>query len=134
MENDPKEEADISSKQPERFAKMQTQYAEFLASLPGESWMVLGDMFELGDDAPRMHADVGSSIREAGIDRLYTHGDMSRRAAEEFGERAEWFESLDTLVDEVSGQLESGVNILVKGSRGMRMERVVEALRGNGGT
>ncbi len=108
--------------------------AEFLASLPGESWMVLGDMFELGDDAQRMHADVGGSIREAGIDRLYAHGDLSRRAAEEFGEQAEWFESLDSLVDEVGGQLDSGVNVLVKGSRGMRMERVVEALRVNGGS
>jgi UDP-N-acetylmuramoyl-tripeptide--D-alanyl-D-alanine ligase len=108
--------------------------AEFLASLPGESWMILGDMFELGDDAQRMHADVGGSIREAGIDRLFAHGEMSRLAAEEFGEQAEWYDSLDTLVDEVSGQLADGVNVLVKGSRGMRMERVVEALRANGET
>jgi UDP-N-acetylmuramoyl-tripeptide--D-alanyl-D-alanine ligase len=107
--------------------------AEFLASLPGESWMVLGDMFELGDDAQRMHADVGGSIREAGIDRLFAHGEMSRHAAENFGDQAEWYDSLDTLVDEVSGQLGDGVNVLVKGSRGMRMERVVEALRANGG-
>jgi UDP-N-acetylmuramoyl-tripeptide--D-alanyl-D-alanine ligase len=108
--------------------------AEFLASLPGESWMVLGDMFELGDDAQRMHADVGGSIREAGIDRLFAHGEMSRLAAENFGEQAEWYDSLDALVDEVSGQLGDGVNVLVKGSRGMRMERVVEALRADGGT
>jgi UDP-N-acetylmuramoyl-tripeptide--D-alanyl-D-alanine ligase len=108
--------------------------AEFLASLPGESWMVLGDMFELGDDAQRMHADVGGSIREAGIDRLFAHGEMSRLAAENFGEQAEWYDSLDALVDEVSGQLGDGVNVLVKGSRGMRMERVVEALRAEGGT
>lgn len=108
--------------------------AEFLASLPGESWMVLGDMFELGDDAQRMHADVGDSIREAGIDRLFAHGEMSRIAAEKFGEQAKWYDSLDALVDEVSEQLGDGVNVLVKGSRGMRMERVVEALRANGGT
>jgi UDP-N-acetylmuramoyl-tripeptide--D-alanyl-D-alanine ligase len=91
-------------------------------------------MFELGDDAQRMHADVGGSIREAGIDRLFAHGEMSRLAAENFGEQAEWYDSLDALVDEVSGQLGDGVNVLVKGSRGMRMERVVEALRANGGT
>ena len=108
--------------------------AEFLASLPGESWMVLGDMFELGDDAERMHADVGISIREAGIDRLFAHGEMSRLAAEEFGEQAEWYDSLEALVKEVSSQVGDGVNVLVKGSRGMRMERVVDALRVNGGT
>ena len=107
--------------------------AEFLATLPGESWMVLGDMFELGDDAQRMHADVGDSIREAGVDRLFAHGEMSRHAAEQFGEQGEWFDSLDALVDEVSGQLDSDVNVLVKGSRGMRMERVVDALRADGG-
>ena len=107
--------------------------AEFLATLPGESWMVLGDMLELGEDAERMHADVGDSIREAGVDRLFAHGEMSRHAAEQFGEQAEWFDSLDALVDEVSGQLGSDVNVLVKGSRGMRMERVVDALRADGG-
>lgn len=107
--------------------------AEFLASLPGESWFVLGDMFELGDDAQRMHAEVGDAIREAGVDRLFAHGDLSRHAAADFGDGAAWYQSLDTLVADVSGQLEPGVNVLVKGSRGMRMERVVEALRGNGG-
>ncbi len=106
--------------------------AEFLATLPGESWIVLGDMFELGDEAERMHADVGGSIRDAGVDRLFAHGDMSRSAAEEFGEQARWFSSIDDLVEEVSGQVGDGINVLVKGSRGMRMERVVAALRVNG--
>ena len=108
--------------------------AEFLATLPGESWFVLGDMFELGDDAQRMHADVGRSIREAGVDRLIAHGDMSRHAADEFGEQAEWYDSLDRLVADVTGQVGDGVNVLVKGSRGMRMERVVDALRVSGGS
>ncbi|MDJ0813122.1 MAG: UDP-N-acetylmuramoyl-tripeptide--D-alanyl-D-alanine ligase [Woeseiaceae bacterium] len=107
--------------------------AEFLAALPGKNWFVLGDMFELGDDAESMHADVGGSIREAGIDRLFAHGDMSRHAVAEFGDKAEWYESIEPLIDTISGELESGVNVLVKGSRGMRMERVIDALRGNGG-
>ena len=107
--------------------------AEFVASLPGESWFVLGDMFELGGDAERMHAEVGNAIREAGVDRLFATGELSRHAVEDFGDEAAWYESLEALVDDVSGRLEPGVNVLVKGSRGMRMERVVEALRGNGG-
>ena len=57
---------------------------------------------------------------------------MSRSAAEEFGEQARWFSSIDDLVEEVSGQVGDGINVLVKGSRGMRMERVVAALRVNG--
>lgn len=106
--------------------------AEFLASLPGESWFVLGDMFELGDHAHSLHAGVGESIREAGVERLFAHGEMSRLAAEAFGDNARWYDSLEALVDDVKGEIEPGVSVLVKGSRGMRMERVVEALLGNG--
>jgi UDP-N-acetylmuramoyl-tripeptide--D-alanyl-D-alanine ligase len=106
--------------------------AEFLASLPGHSWFVLGDMFELGDHAESLHAGVGDAIREAGVERLFAHGEMSRLAAEAFGDNAQWYDSLEALVDAVRGEIEPGINVLVKGSRGMRMERVVDALRGHG--
>jgi UDP-N-acetylmuramoyl-tripeptide--D-alanyl-D-alanine ligase len=101
----------------------------FLGSLPGRNWLVLGDMFELGDEAESMHADVGTSFRENGIDRLLTLGELSRAAAAAFGSGAECFDSVDALVDSIAGDLGPDVNLLVKGSRGMRMERVVEALR-----
>ena len=103
--------------------------AEFLASLGGESWLVLGDMFELGDDAERMHRDVGDAIRESGVNRLFTFGELSAAASEEFGEGAESYESLEALVSDVQAGLSGDVNVLVKGSRGMRMERVVDAVR-----
>ncbi len=106
--------------------------AEFLASLPGKRWLVLGDMYELGDEAAALHAEVGAAIREAGIDRLYTFGELSTHAAEAFGEEARTFDSLDALVGEISAALDADVNLLVKGSRGMRMERVIEALSGSG--
>ena len=102
---------------------------EFLASLPGESWIVLGDMFELGDDATQLHGDVGKSMRNAGVDRLFTFGELSRTAANEFGEGAASYDSLDALIADVSDGLAENINVLVKGSRGMRMERVVDALR-----
>lgn len=103
--------------------------AEFLAGLPGKSWFVLGDMFELGDDAEKLHNDVGTSIQEAGVDRLFTFGELSRAAAEGFGENAKSFDSLEALVDDLSTGISDDINLLIKGSRGMRMERVVEALR-----
>ena len=102
--------------------------AEFLASLPGESWLVLGDMFELGDEAAALHSDVGRQIRDAGIDRLFTIGDLSKHAAGEFGDHAVAYDTFATLISDVSGGLASNINVLVKGSRSMRMERVVEAL------
>ena len=103
--------------------------AEFLAALPGESWLVLGDMKELGDDAAELHREVGEAVRASGVNRLLAYGDLAASAAEGFGEHARWFASLETLVDELSKEMRSDVTVLVKGSRSMRMERVVDALR-----
>jgi UDP-N-acetylmuramoyl-tripeptide--D-alanyl-D-alanine ligase len=103
--------------------------AEFLSALPGESWLVLGDMKELGDDAAKMHREVGEAVRTSGVNRLFAFGDLARSAVEGFGENARWYASLDTLIDELSEALTSDINVLVKGSRSMHMERVVDALR-----
>lgn len=102
--------------------------AEFLASLDGVSWFVLGDMFELGADASRIHHDVGTAIRDAGVDRLFTFGELSASACEAFGDDATPYDSLDALITDLMAALNEKVNLLVKGSRGMRMERVVDAL------
>ena len=103
--------------------------AEFLAALPGESRFVLGDMKELGEDAAELHREVGEAVRASGVDRLFAYGTLASNAAEGFGEHARWFASLDALVDELCKGLSPDVNVLVKGSRSMRMERVVDALR-----
>ncbi len=103
--------------------------AEFVAALRGESWLVLGDMKELGDDAAELHREVGEAARASGVDRLFAFGDLASNSAEGFGENARWFASLDALVDELSADLSADVNVLVKGSRSMRMERVIDALR-----
>ena len=102
--------------------------AEFIASLSGESWLVLGDMFELGEDAEELHREVGASARASGVNRLLALGDLSKAAVEGFGEGGVWFESIDTLMADVMN-ISDGTNVLVKGSRGMRMERVVDVLR-----
>lgn len=102
--------------------------AEFLASLEGQSWLVLGDMAELGSDAARLHREVGAVARSAGVDRLFASGELSRYTAETFGDRAIWFATIDTLIDALRVSVTSDVNLLVKGSRSMRMERVVHAL------
>ncbi len=103
--------------------------AEFLSALPGESWLVLGDMKELGDDASELHREVGEAARASGVNRLFAYGDLASSAVEGFGENARWFGSLDALVDALSEALRSDVSVLVKGSRSMRMERVIDALR-----
>jgi UDP-N-acetylmuramoyl-tripeptide--D-alanyl-D-alanine ligase len=101
---------------------------ELLAGLPGERRAVLGEMRELGPEAAQLHADVGRAARALGIERLYTLGAMAAHAAAGFGPRAESFELLDELVEAVREGLGPRVTVLVKGSRGARMERVVAAL------
>ena len=103
--------------------------AEFLVSLPGKSCFVLGDMKELGEEERQLHSDVGKGLREAGIDYLFATGELSRHAVDTFGDGGAWFDSIDALTAGVADVLSADVNVLVKGSRGMRMERVVDALR-----
>jgi len=99
-----------------------------LAALPGRRILVLGDMGELGADAPRLHAEVGAYARTAGVDALLALGDLSARAAEAFGAGGRHYGSLDELLDAVRRELGSHVTVLVKGSRFMQMERVVTAI------
>ena len=106
----------------------------FLEGLPGERWLVLGDMAELGPDSPAMHREIGEIARESGIARLYCAGAQSRAAAEAFGANAQWRESVPDLAALVAGALKKGVTVLVKGSRSMGMERVVQALAADGAT
>jgi UDP-N-acetylmuramoyl-tripeptide--D-alanyl-D-alanine ligase len=86
-------------------------------------------MKELGDGAAELHREVGEAARASGVNRLFAYGDLARSSVEGFGENARWYASLDTLVDELSEELTSDISVLVKGSRSMRMERVVDALR-----
>ena len=102
---------------------------EYLASLSGENWVVFGDMKELGEDEQQLHREIGQALSRAGVDRLFATGELGRDTAEAFGDGASWFETVDELAETVLKDLTGSVNVLVKGSRSMRMERVVEVLR-----
>jgi UDP-N-acetylmuramoyl-tripeptide--D-alanyl-D-alanine ligase len=98
-----------------------------LAARPGTRILVLGDMGELGDTAPALHREVGEKAKAAGIDRLLCLGDMSVNSAVGFGEGAMHFERIEELLAEVEQALGADVSVLVKGSRFMKMERVVQS-------
>jgi UDP-N-acetylmuramoyl-tripeptide--D-alanyl-D-alanine ligase len=102
---------------------------DFLVTLSGENWLVLGDMFELGEHARELHYDTGEVLADSHVDRLFTVGDLSRHTVRGFGNGGEWFASIDDLIASVMTDISANVNVLVKGSRGMRMERVVNAIR-----
>ncbi|CAN5280140.1 UDP-N-acetylmuramoyl-tripeptide--D-alanyl-D-alanine ligase [soil metagenome] len=101
---------------------------EFVTSLEGRAWVVLGDMRELGDDAAAMHTDIGALARRLGVERLYALGLLSRHAAEAFGAGGVWFGAVEELNAALAPELGKGINLLVKASRGMRLERVVAAV------
>jgi UDP-N-acetylmuramoyl-tripeptide--D-alanyl-D-alanine ligase len=103
---------------------------EVLRALPGATWLVLGDMAELGEFAEDSHAHMGAYARDCGIKRLFAVGPQSSRAVETFGSGAEWFADADSLTRRLQAELAPGVTVLIKGSRINRLERVVQALTG----
>lgn len=98
-----------------------------LAQQAGKKVLVLGDMGELGADAAAMHAQIGLAARDAGIDRLLALGDLSRETVGAFGVGAMHFERIQELLAELENELTPDTTVLVKGSRFMQMERVVQS-------
>ena len=102
-----------------------------LAALPPPRWLVLGDMGEVGANGPGFHREVGEYARSARIERLLTVGPLAAQSASAFGSGAEHFASVEALAVHVAASARAGTTVLVKGSRFMRMERVVAALCGS---
>jgi UDP-N-acetylmuramoyl-tripeptide--D-alanyl-D-alanine ligase len=98
-----------------------------LAAEPGERVLVLGDMGELGPDAAALHTEIGAKAAAAGINRLYTLGDLAMHAARAFGMGGQHFELIEDLLAGIEQALGPKVTVLVKGSRFMKMERVVQS-------
>jgi UDP-N-acetylmuramoyl-tripeptide--D-alanyl-D-alanine ligase len=105
---------------------------EVLRNLAGPTWLVLGDMAELGPSSEDSHADIGKFARECGVKRLFALGPLSSRAVETFGPGGEWFSDADSLVRRLQSALSPGITVLIKGSRINRLERVVQAVVGGG--
>jgi len=99
-----------------------------LAGCPAPRWLALGDMLELGADGAALHYQAGQAARAAGIERLLAVGALSRQAAEGFGDGARHYPDTQALLDDLRASLPPGATLLVKGSRGARMERVVEGV------
>jgi len=103
-----------------------------LCSLDGEAWLALGDMRELGAGAEELHREAAHCAREHGVQRFFGIGEMSSVASREFGEGGSAYADIDDMADDILAQIHAGVNLLVKGSRGAHMERLVDRLRQTG--
>jgi UDP-N-acetylmuramoyl-tripeptide--D-alanyl-D-alanine ligase len=103
---------------------------DVLAAAPGTRCLVMGDMGEVGAQGPAFHREIGQYARERGVKRLYGLGMLSREAVAAFGEGAHHFDAVEPLIAAVASEAHAGATLLVKGSRFMKMERVVASLVG----
>ena len=103
---------------------------DVLATMPAPTVLVLGDMGEVGENGPAFHQEVGAYAAKQGVSHLMTLGDLSTQASKAFGAEASHFESIDTLIGALKTLIKKQKHtVLVKGSRFMKMERVVQALK-----
>lgn len=102
---------------------------DVLASRAAPRVLVMGDMGEVGDNGPAFHREIGAYAKERGVDALYALGDASRDACGAYGDGAHHVDTVDTLIAQLlQAGFGSAATLLVKGSRFMKMERVVDAV------
>jgi len=101
---------------------------DVLAQAPSPRLLVLGDMGEVGDQGPAFHREVGAYAAERGIEQLFALGEATAETIAAFGEGGRHFPDIDALLRALEETLDGSQHVLVKGSRFMRMERVVAAL------
>jgi len=106
---------------------------DVLAAFPAPTILVLGEMGELGDGSAAFHREIGEYALLKNVSSLFAFGEATRHAVDAFGAAGSYASCLDDLLRMVRASAGPGVTILVKGSRFMRMERVVAALTGETG-
>ena len=101
---------------------------DVLMAKPGEKLLVLGDMGELGEKEAELHAEIGRYAKASGVDALFTLGTLSREITNAFGAGAKHYQSPQALIADLVAQMKPGCAVLVKGSRFMAMERIVNEI------
>jgi len=101
---------------------------DVLASAPAPRLLVLGDMGEVGNEGPAFHREIGAYAKSRGIDRLLTLGALAADASAAFGTGAGHCDNIESLYRIVDAEVGAAGTVLVKGSRFMKMERVVRHL------
>ena len=99
-----------------------------VCALEGSAWLALGDMAELGDDALEHHRKAAEKARELGVEKMFAFGEMSCEASKLFADDGFCFESIEAMADSIANQIDAGINLLIKGSRSARMDRLVDRL------
>jgi UDP-N-acetylmuramoyl-tripeptide--D-alanyl-D-alanine ligase len=101
---------------------------DYLTGLEGCAWVVLGDMGELGESGIELHGEIGDYAKSLGVERLLAVGDLSREAVARFGAGGQHFADQGSLLETLRRDLAGDINLLIKGSRMMRLEKLVAGL------
>lgn len=99
-----------------------------LAGFSGKKIFVMGDMFELGEGSSEVHEQIGREAKQYGIDKMFGVGEATAFAVKGFGQGATHYSDKSLLLKDLNKILDKNSVVLVKGSRGMRMEEIVNAL------
>ena len=102
--------------------------AHVLLSHASPRILVVGDMGELGELSDQLHEELVRDIQQLYFDDVFTLGSRMKQAARTVGIAGQSFEDLESLADSLFPSLTPGATLLVKGSRSMAMERVIEKL------
>jgi UDP-N-acetylmuramyl pentapeptide synthase len=99
----------------------------------GRGILILGDMLELGEHAGSLHRKMGSKAVRSGIERIYVTGDYAENVVagaldEDMDPSDIFIGTREEILEDIIGRIDAGDWILVKGSRGMAMEKVVKGL------
>lgn len=100
-----------------------------LMELPANKHIaILSDMLDLGSEEKQLHYDVGVYAKEKGVDEIYCTGPLSKETAEGFN--GKWYETKDEIYEACKPLLDKDCIIMIKGSRAMKMDTLVDAFRG----
>lgn len=101
---------------------------DVLGSFSGQHYLALGDMGELGEDSRILHEQAGKQAKKSGVQRLYTLGPLAELAGMAFGQGAESYQQHEDMIEVLKSELHEHITLLVKGSRSMHMEKIVDAV------
>ncbi|HEU4850788.1 MAG TPA: UDP-N-acetylmuramoyl-tripeptide--D-alanyl-D-alanine ligase [Telluria sp.] len=109
---------------------------DVLAQAPSPRILVLGDMGEVGTQGPEFHREIGDYAASRGIDCVLATGELARHMRDSGAQHFDQFDDLLAALDQQLGRSErpGDATVLVKGSRFMKMERVVQHLLGTQNT
>ena len=105
---------------------------DFLSEYKKDKWIIIGDMAELGNNSIEMHKEVGQYAKTHSIDKVISYGKHSKYASQEYNSHSPHFSNLNDLYLYLDSNLHANICLLIKGSRNMKLENVVEYIKTKG--